>query len=95
MGIRRGAITHVKVPVPNERDLVELFGKLSTLFQAYPYTTDAFACDHFESIWKALLYRQRREADAVPRQFVRSAVEALDIFGACEKPFEELISLIG
>ena len=89
-------ITHVKVPVPNERELVELFGKLSAAYsQAYPCPDNTFACDRLESILRALLNRHRGRADAVPRHFVRSTVEALDIFGACEKSFEELISLIG
>ena len=89
-------ITHVKVPVPDEREMVELFGKLSSVYsRAYPCPDDTFACDHLESILKILLDRYRGRADAVPRHFVRSAVEALDIFGACEKPFDELVDLIG
>jgi hypothetical protein len=90
------SITHVKVPVPDEHELVQLFGRLSAVYsKAYPCPDDTFACNHLESILRTLIDRHRRRADAVPRHFVRSAVEALDIFGACEKPFDELIRLIG
>ena len=89
------AILHVKVPLPDEDNLVQLFGRLSAIYStAYPCKDDTLACDNLESILKTLLYRHRIRADAVPRHFVRSAVEALDIFGACEKPFDELIRLI-
>jgi hypothetical protein len=90
-----GAITHVKVPVPNQDELIELFRRLNGIYsQAYPCSRNLLTYDHLNSIMDGLLYRYRREATPIPRQFVRSVLEALDLFAVCGKPFDELCSLI-
>jgi hypothetical protein len=89
-------ITHIKVPMPKENEFLELFGKISTLYsQAYDCSNDAFTCDHLESMLKSLLKHFRMQPNPVPRHFVRSTIEALDIFGCCKKPLDDLLHLIG
>ncbi len=89
-------ITHVKVPVPNEDELINLFQKLSSLYsQAYSCSNELMTEEHIGLILKNLLDRHRRGASFVPRQFVRSVIEAFDLIELCERPFDELCSLIG
>ena len=91
-----GAITHVKVPVPNQDELIKLFEKLNGIYsQAYPCSKELLTQSCLGSIMDNLLCRHRRELTSIPRQFVRSAIEALDLFALCEKPFDEFIGLIG
>jgi len=89
-------VVHIKVPVPKENDLISLFGKLKSMYnQAYDCSGKRWTTAHLDAVMDSLLYQYRREGTAVPRKFVRSAIEVFDLLSVCEKPIDEVMKIIG
>lgn len=88
-------IIHLKVPVPKEEDLRVLFANLNHLYNIAYYGANSHPIeDRLGKIINILLERHRRQANPIPRQFVRSVIETFDLISGCERPLDEVIELM-
>jgi hypothetical protein len=73
-------LLHMKVPIPNEAALSEMLRRLSAFYiEAYPDSTGHINDEAVQMLLKGLLQHHRKSSSAVPRQFVRTVLETLDL----------------
>ena len=88
-------LIHIKAANPNDDELKDLLSRLTALYQtAYPATTLELPAQWASDLFGGLHARYRRMPNAVPRHFVRTALEALDLLTVGEKSFDEVLQLL-
>lgn len=88
-------LVHIKAANLSDDDLKDLLLRLTALYQtAYPATTLELPALGASSLFGGLHARYRRMPNAVPRHFVRTALEALDLLTVGEKSFDEVLQLL-
>lgn len=74
---------HIAAPVPGDGELHELITKVLEIYRvAYPASFHGQAQEKIAGLADRLINNHRRQANPVPRHFVRSALESLDILTA-------------
>ncbi len=78
--IFQGILSHIIVPTPDSDQLRQLYQRIVMLYrEAYPTNLPDLGERQMHRIFDAILFRHERSPGAVPRQFVRRALEALDV----------------
>jgi hypothetical protein len=95
LGIFGAGLLHLKVPVPSEAALAEMLRRLSSFYlEAYPDSRDRINESVVEALFQGLLQRYRKSSSAVPRQFVRTVLEALDLLTVGEMSCEGVLRIL-
>jgi hypothetical protein len=88
-------LIHIKAANPSEEDLKQLLVRLSALYEtAYPEKSLGLSGQRIASLFAGLNVRYRRAPNPVPRQFVRTALEAFDLLTVGEKSFIDVRRLL-
>lgn len=88
-------LRNLKVPEPNESSLAELLRRLSAFYsEAYPDSKERINAGVVQKLFEGMLLRYRKSPAAVPRQFVRTALEALDLLTVGEKSCDDVLSFL-
>lgn len=91
-GVLGKGLIHLKVATPSDADLRLLLAKLARLYQtAYPGSDLGGAGEDASDLFRSLNARYRRPANPVPRQFVRTALEAFDILATGGRGLDGLL----
>ncbi|WP_459942633.1 BREX system ATP-binding domain-containing protein [Deferrisoma palaeochoriense] len=90
-----GAVIHIQVPTPDEKQLEELLRRIANLYRtAYPDSEPCLGDETIARIFPGLLARYRRLPNSVPRHFVRTSLEAFDLLSGGGKPLEDVLHLM-
>lgn len=92
MNIFSDDIVHIKVPEPNKNEFKLLLSKLDQIYiKAYG---EIHQDEYLDDLFNLIYDRHLHHADSIPRQFVRSAIEALDLLAISDKhPLDIIESL--
>ena len=88
-------LRYAKAVDPSPDDLRALLVRLTVLYKAgYPGAQAELPDESLEPLFAALMHRHQLSPNAVPRQFVRLAIEVFDLLALRSSSFDEVLHLL-